>query len=95
MQAGNAPIGNDGLEINLHYLTQNEPGPMAEILSSYHSQNDRTLHMYSNGWDKSWLGSDGVRRLYNSAPPSMNRGPFNTWKRAYWKTRALDFRWLK
>ena len=91
MKRGNAPIGNDGLEINLHHLTQDEPGSMVEILSSYLSKNDRILHMYSNQWDKTWVGPDGTRFRYNSAPPSMNRGPFNTWKSKYWKIRALDF----
>ena len=91
MQAGNAPIGKDGLELNLHHLTQDEPGSMVELLSSYHSKNDRILHMYSNQWDKTWVGTDGARRVYNSAPPSMNRKPFNSWKKRYWKVRALDF----
>ncbi|MEI7079074.1 HNH/ENDO VII family nuclease, partial [Pectobacterium versatile] len=91
MRQGNAPIGHDGKEINLHHLTQDEPGPMAEVSSTFHSKNDRTLHMYSNQWDKTWVGPDGVRRTYNSAPPSMNRGPFNQWKKSYWKTRSLDF----
>ncbi|MGV7963981.1 HNH/ENDO VII family nuclease, partial [Photorhabdus tasmaniensis] len=91
MKKGIAPIGKDGLEINLHHVIQNEPGPMAEILSSTHSKYDRMLHMYSNQWDKTWVGPDGIRRTYNSAPPSMNRRPFNRWKKKYWKTRALDF----
>lgn len=69
MKGGNAPIGHDGLEINLHHATQDEPGAVIEILSSYHSKNDRALHIYSNQWDKTWVGSDGVRRTYNSAPP--------------------------
>ncbi|UZS75321.1 HNH/ENDO VII family nuclease [Pseudomonas syringae] len=91
MRKGEAPIGKDGSEVNLHHLTQDEPGSMAEILSSFHSKNDRVLHMYSNQWDKSWVGADGSRRLYASAPSSMNRGPFNTWKKSYWKQRSLDF----
>ncbi|EOF5434751.1 HNH/ENDO VII family nuclease [Salmonella enterica] len=91
MKSGNAPIGNDGLEVNLHHLTQNKPGDLVEILSSYHGANDRALHMYSNQWDKTWKGSDGTRYRYNSAPPSMNRKPFDRWKRDYWKTRALNF----
>nr|WP_308428678.1 HNH/ENDO VII family nuclease [Providencia thailandensis] len=91
MQKGRAPIGKDGYEINLHHVTQTEPGPMAEILSSTHSSYDRTLHMYSNQWDKTWVGPDGIRRTYNSAPPTMDRRPFNNWKKKYWKERALDF----
>ncbi|MHC0464434.1 HNH/ENDO VII family nuclease [Kosakonia cowanii] len=77
--------------MNLHHLTQDEPGAMVEILSSYRSKNDRVLHMYSNQWDKTWVGPDGNRRTYRSAPPSMNRRPFNRWKKKYWKARALDF----
>uniref|UniRef100_UPI00272A6548 HNH/ENDO VII family nuclease n=1 Tax=Xenorhabdus sp. PB61.4 TaxID=2788940 RepID=UPI00272A6548 len=91
MKKGQAPIGKDGLEVNLHHVTQDEPGPMAEILSSTHSKHDRKLHMFSNQWDKTWVGPDGIRRRYNSAPPSMNRRPFNRWKKKYWKARALDF----
>jgi hypothetical protein len=56
-----------------------------------HQNYNRELHMYNNQYDKSYIGSDGIRHRYSSAPPSMNRGPFNTWKRGYWKTRAKDF----
>lgn len=48
MHAGNAPIGHDGLELNLHHLAQDELGAMVEILSSHRSKNDTVLHMYSN-----------------------------------------------
>lgn len=91
MKKGRAPIGKDGEEINLHHLTQDEPGSMAELGKKFHSENDRVLHIYSNQYDKTWKGADGVRRRYNSAPPSMDRGPFNTWKKKYWKARAKDF----
>lgn len=91
MLKGDAPIGKDGLEVNLHHLTQDEPGAMAELLSTFHSKNDRILHIYSNQWDKTWVGKDGIRRVYESAPPSMDRRPFNKWKKLYWKERALDF----
>ncbi|WP_208349839.1 HNH/ENDO VII family nuclease [Pseudaestuariivita rosea] len=91
MQDGQAPIGHDGRPVNLHHMTQDEPGVMAEVGGRMHSENDRILHMYSNQYDKTWVGPDGVRRPYSSAPPSMNRGPFNRWKREYWKERANDF----
>jgi len=91
MQDGLSPIGPDGKEINLHHIIQKEPGPMAEIVSTQHSEKSRVLHSYTNQYDKTWRGSDGVRRRYNSAPESMNRGPFNVWKRKYWIERANDF----
>ncbi len=91
MQKGLAPIGPDGKEINLHHVTQDEPGVMAELVSSQHQENDRLLHLYSNQYDKSWRGPDGRRRPYASAPPSMDRTPFNAWKKSYWMTRSLDF----
>ena len=34
-----APIGSDGKPINLHHVTQNEPGPMAELLQTTHKEN--------------------------------------------------------
>ncbi|MGO4126446.1 PAAR-like domain-containing protein [Inquilinus sp. YAF38] len=91
MADGDAPIGPDGEEVNLHHLTQDEPGSMAEISQSMHQEYNRELHMYNNQYDKSYVDPDGIRHRYSSAPPSMNRGPFNTWKRGYWKTRANDF----
>jgi RHS repeat-associated protein len=81
MQKGNAPIGKDGFDVNLHHLIQDEPGSMAELLRSFHSKNDRVLHIYSNQWDKTWVGADGIRRTYNSAPTSTNRRPFEKWKK--------------
>lgn len=91
VENGDAPFGPDGEKINLHHMTQDEPGVMAEVAREFHSENDRALHMYTNQYDKTWLGPDGVRRPYASAPPSMNRGPFDTWKRQYWRERANDF----
>ena len=91
MQKGNAPVGYDGEEVNLHHLTQDEPGSMAELGSVFHSENDRLLHIYTNQYDKSYKGPDGVRHRYSSAPPSMDRKPFNRWKKKYWKKRANDF----
>ncbi|UWU24828.1 DUF4150 domain-containing protein (plasmid) [Rhizobium sp. CB3060] len=91
MEKGLAPLGDDGKEINLHHLTQDEPGAMAEVKSTFHSENDRVLHMYSNQYDKMYRDSAGNWHRYSSAPPSMDRGPFNQWKSDYWRTRAKDF----
>ncbi|TMP72020.1 sugar-binding protein [Pseudoalteromonas sp. S1609] len=91
MKKGNAPIGHDGEEVNLHHLTQDEPGSMAELGSVFHSENDRFLHIYTNQYDKSYKGSDNERHRYSSAPPPMDRKPFNKWKKKYWKNRANDY----
>ncbi|WP_283241018.1 RHS repeat-associated core domain-containing protein, partial [Pseudoalteromonas sp. S3178] len=91
MKKGKAPIGYDGEEVNLHHLTQDEPGSMAELGSVFHSENDRFLHIYTNQYDKSYKGSDNERHRYSSAPPPMDRGPFNRWKKKYWKNRANDY----
>lgn len=91
MEKGLAPLGDDGKEINLHHLTQDEPGAMAEVKSTFHSENDRVLHMYSNQYDKMYRDAAGNWHRYSSAPPSMDRGPFNQWKSDYWRTRANDF----
>ena len=91
MKKGKAPLGPDGREINLHHATQDEPGTMVELTASYHSKNHKPLHMYTNQYDKVWKDASGRSIPYRSAPPSMNRGPFNTWKKSYWKERAGDF----
>lgn len=91
MKKGLAPIGPDGLEINLHHVTQDEPGPMAELVNTQHKENFGLLHIYRNQHDKRWRGPDGILRQYKSAPPSMDRTPFDAWKKIYWRTRAVDF----
>jgi A nuclease of the HNH/ENDO VII superfamily with conserved LHH len=91
MKSGKAPIGYDGKPINLHHVTQTEPGPMAELLQTTHKENSNLLHMYRNQYDKSWRDVDGTRRKYNSAPDPIDRGAFDKWKENYWKLRALDF----
>lgn len=91
MEEGLAPIGPDGRPINLHHMTQDDPGPMAEVAETIHRENNRALHMYTNQYDKTWVGPDGVRRPYTSAPASMNRSEFNRWKEQYWIDRAKDF----
>ncbi|WP_280524958.1 HNH/ENDO VII family nuclease, partial [Paracoccus siganidrum] len=73
MEEGWAPIGPDGRPINLHHMTQDKPGPMAEVSETFHHENNRALHMYTNQYDNTWVGPDGVRRPYLSAPESMNR----------------------
>ncbi|MCU0124935.1 HNH/ENDO VII family nuclease [Pseudomonas vlassakiae] len=40
-------LAKDGKEVNLHHLTQDEPGAMAEVSRSVHSSLDRVLHMYT------------------------------------------------
>jgi hypothetical protein len=91
MQKGLAPIGPDGKPLNLHHLTQDEPGPMAELTATKHSENDRMLHLYSNQHDKYWRDNDGVKRQYGSVPESVDRVQFEKWKKSYWIERALDF----
>ncbi|CDZ32524.1 Hypothetical protein NGAL_HAMBI1145_12950 [Neorhizobium galegae bv. officinalis] len=91
MLKGKAPIGADGEEINLHHLTQDEPGSMAELTATNHKENSRILHMYRNQHDKYWRDDEGNKHRYQSAPPSMDRGSFNAWKGRYWAKRALDF----
>ncbi|SDX45639.1 A nuclease of the HNH/ENDO VII superfamily with conserved LHH [Marininema mesophilum] len=44
VQKGNAPYGNDGKLINLHHLTQKEPGAMVEIEGTVHQKYTKVLH---------------------------------------------------
>lgn len=91
MQRGQAPLGPDGEPINMHHMTQDEPGPMAEVTDTMHKHNFRELHMYTNQYDKKYKGPDGLWHDYSSAPDTMDRGSFNAWTSNYWKQRANDF----
>jgi len=82
MQDGDPPIGPDNKPVNLHHMTQDEPGPIAEVEQTFHKDNHRILHIYPNGQAK--IG-------YGSAPPPIDRGAFRTWSRQYWRSRAGDF----
>lgn len=48
MQRGRAPIGPDGQPIQLHHLTQREPGSIAEVTQLFHSRNSSVLHINPN-----------------------------------------------
>jgi len=76
MQAGRAPIGPDGQPINLHHLTQSEPGSLAEVQQSMDQQYTKILHMP----DQYSFRND----------PALNRS-FESYKRNYWRSRANDF----
>lgn len=49
MRAGNAPIGSDGLPVEIHHLNQADEGPVVEILGEFHDRHHRTIHI--NGHD--------------------------------------------
>lgn len=49
MRAGNAPIGTDGLPVEIHHLNQADEGPVVEILGDFHDRHSRTIHI--NGHD--------------------------------------------
>jgi exonuclease VII large subunit len=72
MEQGLAPIGEDGLPMNLHHMLQRENGPIIELSESTHQQNSQALHINS--------GSD--------IPSGIHRGAFGVLKKAYWQKRA-------
>lgn len=73
MQKGMAPIGTDGLPINIHHMQQSETGGgMMELNAKVHSKNHSLLHINSG----------------SNIPSGINRGAFNVLRRAYWKQRA-------
>ena len=48
MERGNAPVGKDGLYINLHHSVQVEDGPIWELSQSKHKKWHRALHINTN-----------------------------------------------
>lgn len=76
MERGLAPIGRDGLPMNLHHMLQSEQkGSMVELSESRHKKSHKILHINDNG-----------------IPSSINRGTFSVLRKAYWKMRAKTFK---
>ncbi|WP_220000005.1 HNH/ENDO VII family nuclease, partial [Gilliamella apis] len=48
MASGRAPIGHDGNPINLHHMTQNKNGAIAEVTQTFHQQNKTVIHVNPN-----------------------------------------------
>ncbi|WP_224083372.1 contact-dependent inhibition toxin CdiA [Escherichia coli] len=48
MASGRAPIGVDGKSVNLHHMTQNQNGPIAEVTQSFHQENSAVIHINPN-----------------------------------------------
>ena len=78
MKNGNAPIGKDGKQINLHHILGQEPSPMVELLSSTHKKHHKALHgLIEDG--KSFRNNQSLQYQYDK------------FKKEYWKLRAKDF----
>ncbi len=79
MNAGRAPIGNDGLPIQLHHVLQKESGPMVEVRETTYEEYNRTLHGL------------GIRGASFRNDPILSRQYVN-FRRQYWKWRAEQYR---
>ena len=78
MRAGNAPIGNDGLPVQLHHVLQKESGPMVEIRETTHEEYARALH---------GLGVRGASFRRDSVLYKQ----YTNFRRQYWKWRARQY----
>lgn len=76
MEKGLAPIGADGLPVNLHHMLQSENGSIIELSETTHKTNYHALHINS--------GSD--------IPSGINRMAFGVLKKAFWQRRAQIFK---
>ncbi|SCV18543.1 Uncharacterized protein BCRIVMBC845_01016 [Bacillus cereus] len=71
------PLTKDNHKIELHYLTQKEPGLMVEILANKHGVFTNALH----GLVKSGENFRNNKELYEQ---------YNNFRNNYWKTRAQE-----
>ncbi|MEB2629380.1 T7SS effector LXG polymorphic toxin [Peribacillus frigoritolerans] len=78
MKKGNAPFANDGTQINLHHLIQEEPGAMLEIPESLHKKYSKVIHGLKNKGE-SFRQSPELESQYDS------------FRRRYWKWRAKQY----
>ena len=77
MRAGRAPIGNDGLPVQLHHVLQKESGPMVEIREITHEEYNRILHGL------------GIRDASFRNDPILDR-QYRSFRRQYWMWRAAQ-----
>ncbi len=80
MKKGRPPIGHDGEPVNLHHLTQNEPGAISEVGGRFHSDHTKTLH-----------GLTEPKRSFRYSPDGKTteaEKAFRRWSYHYWKGRA-------
>lgn len=80
MKKGLAPIGYDNQTVNLHHLTQDEPGALAEVGADFHSKNTATFHGLTEPGTSFRYSADGKK---TEAAKAFDR--FKYW---YWKERA-------
>lgn len=73
MRKGNAPIGPDGKQVNLHHLFGLEPGDMAEVTATDHQINHKVLH-------------DMIEKSFRNDKDKENS--YTSFRKAYWKERA-------
>ena len=78
MSEGRAPIGNDGLPVQLHHVIQKESGPIVEIRETTHEEYSRILHGLG-AWGTSFRNDPILDRQYNN------------FRRQYWKWRAQQY----
>ncbi|WP_200960831.1 HNH/ENDO VII family nuclease [Duganella sp. Root198D2] len=84
MKKGRPPIGYDGEKVNLHHLTQDEPGALAEVGGKLHSDNTKILHGLTEPGKSFRYSVDGKTTDAEKA--------FNNFRYWYWTERAKGFK---
>ena len=74
MKSGLAPIGPDGKSVNLHHVTQDPDGVIAELSATYHKSQHSELHTFLKP-------GEGSR---------INRELFDSWRTSYWRSRGAS-----
>lgn len=89
MRSGLAPLDADDNPVELHHMVQQEqmrftgqPGPLAEVSRSFHSDNYDAIHIYPRG-DPDYMS---WRKLFPEDGAQYDR-----YRRQYWRLRAEDF----
>ena len=76
---GRPPLGSDGNSIQLHHVTQQEPGAMVEILESTHQKYKKQLHGLV-GSGESFRNNTVLDKQYNN------------FRSSYWKWRVTQIK---
>ncbi|MDQ3805948.1 MAG: hypothetical protein M3416_19225, partial [Acidobacteriota bacterium] len=83
MQAGEPPLGSDGVSMQLHHMLQTQNGPIIELTATQHRQWYRTIHINPNtipsGINRSAFNT-WKRNYWKARAQDFIYGPVNPWE---------------
>lgn len=87
MKEGIAPIGPDGLSVQLHHVTQTNDGPLMELSATAHRDHSFGLHYRHAARFVQYKEPDALKSLMTP----IDRSAFAAKRQALWKAQAEEW----